>query len=91
MLAATELSVPPPGWPRPHRLAILEAVDGVRLLAVVDGPLPLPGQMMTIGRDGETYRASPLGVPTVAGAQRDAGRGSLREPGPTRPPFEPPR
>ncbi len=36
VLAATELSLPPPGFRAPHRLVLVEAAEGVRLLARAD-------------------------------------------------------
>jgi uncharacterized OB-fold protein len=55
VLAATELSAPAPGWPAPHRLALLEAEDGVRLLAHVPGPLPPLGSTVAIAQEGERF------------------------------------
>jgi uncharacterized OB-fold protein len=55
VLAATELSVPPAGFEAPHRLALLEAAEGVRILAVVRGPLPEIGRIVGVLRDGEQY------------------------------------
>jgi len=55
VLAATELSVPPAGFEAPHRLALLEAAEGVRILAVVRGPLPEIGRTVEVLRDGEQY------------------------------------
>lgn len=55
VLSATELSVPPAGFESPHRLALLEAAEGVRILAVVRGPLPEPGATVGVVRDGEQY------------------------------------
>lgn len=73
VLSATELSVPPAGFDAPHRLALLEAAEGVRILAVVRGPLPEPGATVGVVRDGEQYvvvdaEAAPL--PKETGAQR---------------------
>jgi uncharacterized OB-fold protein len=55
VLAATELSVPPAGVEAPLRLALLEAAEGVRILAVVRGPLPEIGRTVEVLRDGEQY------------------------------------
>ena len=56
VLAATELSSPAAGWPNPHRIALVELAEAVRLLAVVEGPLPETGSVVTVLRDGEAYR-----------------------------------
>lgn len=60
VLAATELMIPTPAWPAPHRLAIVELAEEVRLLVVVDGGSPNPGDLIPVQRDGELYR-SPAG------------------------------
>jgi uncharacterized OB-fold protein len=56
VLAATELSAPATGWDAPHRLALVEIVEGIRLLCVVKGKLPAAGETVTIVRDGAVYR-----------------------------------
>ena len=56
VLAATELSSPSAGWPTPHRIALLELAESVRVLAIVDGPLPSVGTVATVVRDGDAYR-----------------------------------
>jgi uncharacterized OB-fold protein len=58
VLAATELSSPAAGWPTPHRIALVELAESVRALAIVDGGLPPNGSVVSISRDGETYRVS---------------------------------
>jgi len=83
VLAATELSVPPPGWTAPHHLLLAEVADGVRVLAVARHAVP-PGGAVRIEFDGTVYRATPTGT---------AGRGEGESPkarsaGPS---FEPPR
>ena len=55
--AATELSSPAAGWSAPHRLALVELGDGIRLLGIVSGPLPTPGTSVRVVRDGPVYRA----------------------------------
>jgi len=55
-VAVTELSSPAPGWAAPHRLALVEVADGVRLLAVVEGALPAVGDAVTVRLDGDVYR-----------------------------------
>lgn len=57
ILAATELHYPAMGWQAPHRLALVELSDGVRVLAIADPPLPTPGVLVEIRRDGDVYRA----------------------------------
>jgi uncharacterized OB-fold protein len=57
VLAATELLVPATGWQAPHRLALVELTDAVRVLAVVDGPSPSQGALVEVRKDGEIYRA----------------------------------
>ena len=57
VLAATELTAPAEGWHAPHRLALVEVPEAVRLLAIVDGPLPARGALVAVRRDGEVYRA----------------------------------
>jgi uncharacterized OB-fold protein len=56
VLAATELLHPPSGWPAPHRLALVEIAEGVRLLGVVEGALPKPGETVLVERDEARYR-----------------------------------
>lgn len=62
VLAATELASPTAGWPSPHRIALVELAQAVRVLALVDGPLPALGAVMTVRRDGDTYRATAAAV-----------------------------
>ncbi len=57
VLAATELTSPAEGWPVPHRLALVEMPEAVRLFAIVDGELPTAGTVVSVRRDGEVYRA----------------------------------
>jgi uncharacterized OB-fold protein len=85
VLASTELSSPAAGWTAPHRLALIELAEAVRVLAVVDGPLPEPGDHAEVTRDGEAYRARTL--------DRPGGRGEGESPrsGGVPSSFEPPR
>ena len=55
--AATELTAPATGWNAPHRLALVEIAEGIRLLCIVDGELPSAGDAVTVVRDGAVYRA----------------------------------
>ncbi len=57
VLAATELTSPAEGWHAPHRLALVEMPQAVRLLAIVDGPLPATGTIVSVRREAEVYRA----------------------------------
>ena len=86
VLASTLLEVPPPGWPGPHPLAIVEVEDGVRLLVIPEPPLPAPGALVTVAADGPVYRARSA---DPEGAER--GEGDAPAAGGSRPPFEPPR
>ncbi len=89
VLAATEVTTPAEGWKSPHRIAIVEMPQTVRLLAIVDGLVPSAGDVVSVRRDGEVYRArtEPTSDP---GAGR--GEGESPSPGGTRPgSFEPPR
>lgn len=61
VLAAVELSVVAAGWTAPHRLALLEAPEGVRLLAEVRGPLPAIGTLIAFTEESGRYVV--LGVP----------------------------
>jgi uncharacterized OB-fold protein len=85
-VAVTELAAPAPGWIAPHRLALLEVADGVRVLAVVDGPLPQIGEALHVHLDGEVYRtrADPATV-------RERGEGESPKTRHAGPSFEPPR
>ncbi len=86
VLAATALEVPPPGWPSPHLLALVEVEDGVRLLVAPDPPLPEVGALVQVVADGAIYRGHPM--PPEEGGR---GEGDVPKVGGTRPPFEPPR
>jgi len=59
VLAATELHYPATGWSAPHRLALVELTDAVRVLAIVEGPLPATGALVEVQRDHDVYRARP--------------------------------
>ena len=63
VVAATELASPASGWKAPHRIALVELSESVRLFGIVDGPLPVIGDTVGIRKDGEVYRlsASPSG------------------------------
>jgi hypothetical protein len=85
-VAATELSNAAPGWTAPHRLVLAEVADGVRVLAVVDGPLPSPGEGLHIHLDGEVYHAR--GSQAPPGERGEGESPKARRHGPS---FEPPR
>jgi len=55
VLAATELHYPASGWQAPHRLALIELTDAVRVLAIVEERLPVPGALVEVRRDGDVY------------------------------------
>jgi uncharacterized OB-fold protein len=55
VLATTELQAPAAGWSAPHRLAIVEAVEHVRILVVARGGLPDIGDVVEVHRSGELY------------------------------------
>jgi len=57
VLAATEMTSPAEGWHAPHRLALVELAESVRLFAIVEGPLPSAGTVVAVRKDGEVYRA----------------------------------
>jgi uncharacterized protein len=88
VLSATELLHPAEGWGAPHRLALVEMPQSVRLLAVVDGPLPVEGTLVSLRRDGEVYRAHPgHALPGRSGR----GEGEFPRAGASDASFEPPR
>jgi uncharacterized OB-fold protein len=88
VLSSTELVHPAAGWESPHRLALVELPQSVRLLVVVEGSLPGPGATVSVHRDGEVYRARsrPEGDPA-----RERGEGESPRAGSSDPSFEPPR
>jgi uncharacterized OB-fold protein len=57
VLAATELSNPAAGWTAPHRIALVEMAESVRVLAVVGGELPAIGTPVEVLHEGNSYRA----------------------------------
>jgi uncharacterized OB-fold protein len=57
VLASTELTAPAEGWKSPHRLALVELPESVRLLAVIDGALPAAGDVVAVRKDHDIYRA----------------------------------
>ncbi|MCI4322261.1 MAG: hypothetical protein L3K05_08165 [Thermoplasmata archaeon] len=65
VLAATELLAPSAGWASPHRLAIVEGAESVRILAIVRGQLPAVGAVVTVRLVAELYEvlASPAHTP----------------------------
>lgn len=56
VLAATELSTPAAGWVAPHRLAVAEIADGIRVLCVVNRPLPAVGSTVALTQRGAQYQ-----------------------------------
>jgi len=59
VLAATEVTSPAEGWRPPHRLALVELPQSVRVLAIVEGEVPISGTVVSVRRDGDVYRAKP--------------------------------
>lgn len=57
VLAATEVTSPAEGWKPPHRLALIELPQSVRVLAILDGAVPINGDVVAVRRDGDVYRA----------------------------------
>ncbi len=88
VLAAIELVNPAEGWSAPHRLALVELPDSVRLLAIVEDTLPTSGAVVAVRKDGEVYRAR-----TEPNVPEDPGRGEGETPraGRSDASFEPPR
>ena len=79
VLAATELSAPPEGFPSPHRLALVELSESARLLAVVDGPLPVPGDAVEVLPEGDHFVARGRPYPAAEGT-RGGGISGDRDP-----------
>jgi uncharacterized OB-fold protein len=86
VLAATELEVTAEGWEAPHRLALVEVADAVRLIAAVDGELPSAGSPVEVRPDGPIHRAR-----AAEPSSRERGEGDSPKAGSTGAPFEPPR
>jgi len=61
VLAATELTAPAAGFATPHRIALASLSDDVRVLGLVEGPLPPVGSQVIVElRDGRyVCRAAP--------------------------------
>ena len=80
VLAATELAVPRPGWPPAHRIALVEAVEGLRIIAEVRGPLPRSGDLLETLHEGERYVVRLLSAQLTDPLRPTghAGRGNLR-------------
>lgn len=57
VLAATELAFPPPGFPAPHRLVLVELEEGVRVLATSPAA-HARGSAVHVTREGATFRAT---------------------------------
>ena len=58
VLAAVELLAPSAGWPAPHRLALVQVAESIRLLALVRGALPSIGHDVVVERNGERYEVA---------------------------------
>ncbi len=83
VLAAVELHNPAEGWSAPHRLALVEVSEEVRVLAIASEALPRIGSRVLVLVDGPRYRLS--------SGSGERGEGDLPAAGRSRPPFEPPR
>jgi uncharacterized OB-fold protein len=59
VLASIELAAPAAPWPAPHRLALVELEESVRILALVPGPLPTRGDRVGVTRDRDRYLVLP--------------------------------
>ena len=60
VLAATALEVPAAGWPSPHRIALVEAAQGLRLIGAVEGEvLPALGAKVLIRQEKGLFRIAP--------------------------------
>lgn len=55
VLAATQLENPPAGWDAPHRLALVELEESVRILALVDGEVPAVGTTVHVRREADRF------------------------------------
>ena len=55
VVAAVELTAPAAPWPAPHRLALIELEESVRVLALCTGALPPVGGRVQVERDGDRY------------------------------------
>lgn len=55
VLAATQLEIPPAGWEAPHRLALVELDESVRVLAQVEGDLPPVGSTVHVRRASDRF------------------------------------
>ncbi|MCI4325615.1 MAG: hypothetical protein L3J81_05695 [Thermoplasmata archaeon] len=69
VLAATELYAPAAGWTSPHRLAIAEGSESVRILAIVRGPLPALGGWVTVRTEGGLYYAESVAATGIDDAK----------------------
>ncbi len=86
VLASTEVLYPSEGWAAPHRLALVEVAEAVRLLAVVEGPLPAAGASVGLeaGTDHLTAR-------TATSSRAGRGEGDSPRRRGSGASFEPPR
>jgi uncharacterized OB-fold protein len=62
IVAAVELVAPAAPWPSPHRIALIELEDSVRVLALCPGPLPAIGERVEVVRDRDRYSYVPVGA-----------------------------
>ncbi len=59
VLVAVQLEYPPAGFPTPHRLALVELGESVRLLAVLPGAIPAVGNEVQLRREAGQLVAEP--------------------------------
>jgi uncharacterized OB-fold protein len=59
VVASVELAAPAAPWPAPHRLALVELEESVRILALVPGASPERGDQVVVSRDGDRYIVRP--------------------------------
>lgn len=56
VLAATSIVYPSAGWPSPHRVALVELAEAVRLVAIADEPLPAAGEIVELFAGPTAFR-----------------------------------
>ncbi|HYK92641.1 MAG TPA: zinc ribbon domain-containing protein [Thermoplasmata archaeon] len=59
VIAFTELAYPPPGFPSPHRLSLIELADSIRVLGTWEGPAISLGDEVVVRPTPTGYRAEP--------------------------------
>ena len=59
VVASIELAAPAAPWPAPHRLALVELEESIRILAHVPGGPLERGDAVSVTRDGDRYVVRP--------------------------------